>query len=106
METTAFSPTADRRRTSIVLTAAAALLFLVVSLVFAAESTWYQVFKMLHVGAAVIWVGGGLFITIIALLAELANDDDQLLQIGYWAEHVAGRLFRSGRSSCSGSGLR
>jgi uncharacterized membrane protein len=27
---------------------------------------------MLHVGAAVVWVGGGLFITIIAVLAELA----------------------------------
>jgi hypothetical protein len=26
------------------------------------------------------------------LLAELANDDDQLLQIGQWAETVAGRL--------------
>jgi uncharacterized membrane protein len=51
------------------------------------------VFKMLHVGAAVTWVGGGLFITICAVLAELANDDDQLLQIGHWAETVAGRLF-------------
>jgi uncharacterized membrane protein len=48
---------------------------------------------MLHVGAAVVWVGGALFITIIAVLAELANDDDQLLQIGHWAETVAGRLF-------------
>ena len=26
-------------------------------------------------------------------LAELANDDDQLLQVGHWAETVAGRLF-------------
>src|SRR5947208_13768761 len=48
---------------------------------------------MLHVGAAVVWVGGGLFITICAVLAELANDDGQLLQIGHWAETVASRLF-------------
>jgi len=48
---------------------------------------------MIHVGAAVTWVGGGLFITMCAVLAELANDDDQLLQIGHWAENVAGRLF-------------
>jgi hypothetical protein len=41
----------------------------------------------------VIWVGGGIFITICALLAELSNDDDQLLAIGHWAEVVAGRLF-------------
>jgi uncharacterized membrane protein len=81
------------RRTSLYVTGAIALAFLVVSIVFAAESTWYFVFKMLHVGAAVTWVGGGLFITICAVLAELANDDDQLLQIGHWAETVAGRLF-------------
>lgn len=81
------------RRTSLDVTGAIALAFLVVSIVFAAESTWYFVFKMLHVGASVTWVGGGLFITICAVLAELANDDDQLLQIGHWAETVAGRLF-------------
>ncbi|HEY2939824.1 MAG TPA: DUF2269 family protein [Gaiellaceae bacterium] len=66
---------------------------MIVSIVFAADSPWYFVFKMLHVGAAVTWVGGGLFITICAVLAELANDDDQLLQIGHWAETVAGRVF-------------
>jgi uncharacterized membrane protein len=70
-----------------------ALALIVVSIVFAANTPWYFVFKMLHAGAAVVWVGGGLFITICAVLAELANDDDQLLQIGHWAETVAGRLF-------------
>jgi uncharacterized membrane protein len=74
-------------------TTAIAVALVVVSIIFAANAPWYFVFKMLHVGAAVIWVGGGLFITIIALLAELADDDDQLLQIGHWAEVVAGRLF-------------
>jgi uncharacterized membrane protein len=81
------------RRTSLYVTGAIAVAFLIVSIVFAAESPWYFVFKMIHVGAAVTWVGGGLFITICAVLAELANDDDQLLQIGHWAENVAGRLF-------------
>ena len=84
---------AGARRTSIYLTAAIGVAFVVVAIVFAANTPWYFVFKMIHVGAAVIWVGGGLFLTIVALLAELADDDDQLLQIGYWAEHVAGRLF-------------
>jgi uncharacterized membrane protein len=63
------------------------------SILFATQTQWYFVFKMLHVSAAVVWVGGGLFITICALLAELTNDDDQLLAIGHWAENVAGRLF-------------
>jgi uncharacterized membrane protein len=88
------APSAEsRRRTSMIVTGAIALAVVVVAIVFAASAPWYFVFKMLHVGAAVVWVGGGIFLTIIALLAELANDDDQLLQIGHWAETVAGRLF-------------
>jgi len=82
-----------RRRTSVLVTTAIAIALVVVFVVFAADSQWYTVFKMFHVGAAVVWVGGGLFITVCALLAELANDDDQLLAIGHWAEVVAGRLF-------------
>jgi uncharacterized membrane protein len=94
MEQVAAAPSVEsRRRTSVIVTSVIAAALVVVSIVFAANAPWYFVFKMLHVGAAVIWVGGGLFITIIAVLAELANDDDQLLQIGHWAEKVAGRLF-------------
>ena len=92
MEQAAATP-ADRNRTSIIATSVIALALVVFTIVFAANTTWYFVYKMLHVGAAVIWVGGGLFLTICALLAELANDDDQLLAIGHWAEAVAGRLF-------------
>ena len=86
-------PDVRRRRTSVVVTAAIAIALVVVFVVFAADTQWYTVFKMFHVGAAVVWVGGGIFITICALLAELSNDDDQLLAIGHWAEVVAGRLF-------------
>jgi uncharacterized membrane protein len=93
MEQTVAATSAESRRTSLISTSAIAIALVVVSIVFAASAPWYFVFKMLHVGAAVVWVGGGLFIAIIAVLAELANDDDQLLQIGHWAETVAGRLF-------------
>jgi uncharacterized membrane protein len=93
MEQVVAAPSAESRGTSFIVTSVIALTLVVVSIVFAANTPWYFVFKMLHVGAAVVWVGGGLFITIIAVLAELANDDDQLLQIGHWAETVAGRLF-------------
>ncbi len=93
MEQAVATTAESRRRTSVIVTSVIALALVVASIVFAANAPWYFVFKMLHVGAAVIWVGGGLFTTIIALLAELANDDDQLLQIGHWAEAVAGRLF-------------
>jgi uncharacterized membrane protein len=87
-------PVAERRRrVSIVATSAIGLAFLVVSVIFAANTQWYFVFKMLHVGAAVIWVGGGLFIALCAILAELANDDDQLLVIGRLADQVASKVF-------------
>jgi uncharacterized membrane protein len=92
-QTVAAASAESRRRTSVIATSAIAIALVVVPIVFAASAPWYFVFKMLHVGAAVVWVGGGLFITICAVLAELANDDDQLLQIGHWAETVAGRLF-------------
>src|SRR5436309_509127 len=94
MEQAVAAPSAaNRRRTSIIVTASIAVALVAASIVFAASAPWYFVFKMLHVGAAVVWVGGGLFITICAVLAELADNDDQLLQIGHWAETVAGRLF-------------
>ena len=94
MEQVVVAPSAEsRRRTSIIATSLIAAALVIVSIMFAVNTPWYFVFKMLHVGAAVVWVGGGLFITIIAVLAELANDDDQLLQIGHWAETVAGRVF-------------
>jgi uncharacterized membrane protein len=86
------TPTAAKR-TSLYVTGAVGVALVAVAILFAANAPWYYVFKMLHVGAAVVWVGGGLFIAIIAVLAELASDDDQLLQIGHWAETVAGRLF-------------
>ena len=83
----------DRRRTSVIATSIIGLVLLVVSTIFAASTQWYIVFKMIHVGAAVVWVGGGLFIAACAIVAELANDDDQLLQIGRLADQVASKLF-------------
>jgi len=93
MEHAEATPAEARRRTSNVATSAIVFAFLVVSIVFATQAQWYFVFKMLHVGAAVLWVGGGLFIAICAILAELANDDDQLLEIGRLADQVASKVF-------------
>jgi uncharacterized membrane protein len=92
-EVAAPSSAEARRRGSIVVTGVIALAVLVVSIVFAASTQWYFVFKMIHVGAAVVWVGGGLFIAACAIVAEIANDDDQLLQIGRLADQVASKIF-------------
>jgi uncharacterized membrane protein len=93
MDQTAVAPAEARRRTSIVATSAIAAALLIVSIIFAANTQWYFVFKMLHVGAAVVWVGGGLFIAMCAVLAEIASDDDQLLLIGRLADQVASKVF-------------
>jgi len=93
MSEVAARPAEGRRKTSLAVTGGIAIAVLVIGIVFAASAPWYFVFKMLHVSAAVIWVGGGLFLTICALLAELSDNDEQLLQVGHWAEVVAGRLF-------------
>jgi uncharacterized membrane protein len=93
MSEVAAAPGAEGRRTTLAVSGGIALAVVVIGVVFAASAPWYFVFKMLHVSAAVVWVGGGLFLTLCALLAELANNDEQLLQVGHWAEVVAGRLF-------------
>lgn len=92
-EAAAQAASAERRRTSVIATSVIGLALLIVSIIFAANTQWYFVFKMIHVGAAVVWVGGGLFIAACAIVAELANDDDQLLQIGRLADQVASKLF-------------
>jgi putative copper export protein len=104
MDQVAAAPPDARRRTSLVVTTAVAIALVVVFIVFAADTQWYSVFKMFHVGAAVVWVGGGIFITICALLAELSNDDDQLLAMGTGPRSSPGGCSRSCRSWCSASG--
>jgi len=94
METTA--PTSDaaaRRRLSLTVTALIAAGFLIASIIFAADSPWYSVFKMIHVGAAVLWVGGGTFLIIAAVLAELADNEAHLLEVGRLADQVAAKVF-------------
>lgn len=94
METTAATPEASaRRRLSLTVTALIAAGFLVVSVIFAAESPWYSVFKMIHVGAAVLWVGGGTFLIIAAVMAELADNEAHLLEVGRLADQIASKVF-------------
>lgn len=54
--------------------------------------TWYGIFKFLHVGSAILWLGGGLFMIILGLVARRANNEDQMLgvvqQVSWAAERV------------------
>jgi uncharacterized membrane protein len=66
---------------------------LAVAVVFLSNTSWYGVFKSIHVLAAVIWLGGGVTITMLAWQAQRTKDNAQLLQIGKQAEWLSMRVF-------------
>src|SRR5436309_15469871 len=91
METSAaISP---EQRSSLLPTALIAAAFLVVAVVFCSTTSWYFTFKAVHVGFAVIWVGGGFLLTVLALVAERSNDPEQLAAVARQAAVVGEKLF-------------
>ena len=84
----------QNRRASTLITAVAAGLLLVGALVFILESdSWYLAFKAVHVVAAVLWVGGGAFLTFMAMATERADDPGRLVEVARQAEWGAMRIF-------------
>lgn len=47
---------------------------------------WYTLAKFLHIVCAIIWLGGGFAVTMLALRADRANDDADLIKV---IQHVA-----------------
>jgi uncharacterized membrane protein len=92
MDNTAASTLQDQRR-SLLPTALIAAAFLVVAIVFCASSSWYATFKAVHVGFAVIWIGGGTLLTILGLIAERQNDPVQIAAVAKQAAMVGEKLF-------------
>jgi uncharacterized membrane protein len=69
---------------------------LVVAIVFitqAGGNAWYSAFKAVHVLAAIVWIGGGSLITILALMAERKNDPAELATVARQAASVGERVF-------------
>jgi len=66
---------------------------LAVATVFLANTSWYAVFKTFHVLAAILWLGGGALISVLAWRAQRARDVTQLLQIAKQAEAASLRIF-------------
>src|SRR5436309_10614857 len=58
-----------------------------------AASTWFGVFKLIHVAVAVFWVGGGVLLTALAIRAERSDDPEQLATIARQATFVGEKLF-------------
>jgi uncharacterized membrane protein len=97
METPAIAATPAERRSSALLTAALGLVVLVVGAVFAFNSAWYvhwyALFRVVHVGVAVFWVGGGLMLTVLGLRAERADDPNEMVTLARWAAAVGEKIF-------------
>ena len=59
----------------------------------AAAATWYDFWKLLHVLAAIVWVGGALMLNILAVLAIRSPLPGRRAEFARDAEKVGMRLF-------------
>jgi uncharacterized membrane protein len=84
----------QNRRVSRTITLLAGAFLLVGAVVFLLESdSWYLAFKGIHVIAAVLWIGGGAFLTFMAIATERAEDPGRLIEVARQAEWGATRIF-------------
>jgi uncharacterized membrane protein len=95
MDTPASVPADDRSGD---LTYALLAIVLVVAAIFALNSSavpdhWYGLFKAIHVTSAVLWVGGGVMLTILAIIAERSNDPLQIANVARQAATVGEKFF-------------
>ncbi|HZT85835.1 MAG TPA: DUF2269 family protein [Gaiellaceae bacterium] len=98
METTPLAETPGASRASTWVTVGVGLAVAAVGLVFALHTTdapshWFAIFKLIHVGVAVFWVGGGVLLTVLALWAQSKNDPEELATVARQAAFVGERLF-------------
>jgi uncharacterized membrane protein len=96
METTSATQAPERARGW--LTPAIALAVVGIAVLFAVKATdttttWFAIFKLVHVGVATFWVGGGLLITVLAMRAERAKSPEELLGIARQAAFAGEKLF-------------
>src|SRR5947208_9022159 len=97
METSAtVAPVEKRNSGALTLILLAAVV--VVGAIFALNATavpneWYGLFKAIHVTFAVLWVGGGTMITILAIVAERSNDPMQIANVARQAATVGEKFF-------------
>ncbi|MGH3009286.1 MAG: DUF2269 family protein [Gaiellaceae bacterium] len=95
METTSAAPASDRpsRITPAILLAVVGVFLLFAFKATDASTTWFAVFKLIHVSVAVFWVGGGLLLTALALRAERSDDPEDLATVARQATFVGEKLF-------------
>jgi uncharacterized membrane protein len=68
--------------------------FLVFAIIFAISAgSWYSTFMAVHVLFVVIWIGGGMLLTIFGIMAERSNDPSQVAQIAKMASFAGEKIF-------------
>jgi uncharacterized membrane protein len=98
METTPLTEAPRDNAASSRITVGIGLAVAVLGLVFALNTTdapshWFAVFKVIHVGVAVFWVGGGILLTVLALWAQTKDDPEELATVARQASFVGERFF-------------
>jgi hypothetical protein len=98
METPHTTPAPVDRRASNMITVLVGLAVAILVIVFVLNtntfpSHWYAFFKIVHVAGAVLWVGGGLTITILALWAERKQDPAEMATLARQAAFIGERVF-------------
>jgi len=86
---------ASTRRTSRV-SRTVVVVVIVVAGVFVSQTaynSWYYLFKTVHVLSALVWVGGGALITILAVVAERKRDPAETAHLARQAAWVGQRVF-------------
>lgn len=87
----------ERTSSGTALTAALAALVVGLGVVFVVEAgwntSWYAAFKAVHVVCALIWIGGGMLLTVLGLRAERARDTAQIATIAQQAAFAGERIF-------------
>jgi uncharacterized membrane protein len=88
------SAAAGRRSLRMVATLIALAIFVGGFIVFAAwNGTWYQTWKSIHVLAAIVWVGGGVMLQLLAAQILKTNDPDRLAKFAKDVEYISLRTF-------------
>src|SRR5512143_3749563 len=98
MDTTPLTEAPRDSHASTLVTVGVAAAVLALGLTFALNTTdapshWFAVFKLIHVGVAVFWVGGGLLLTVLAMRAERAGSPEELMNIARQAAFAGEKLF-------------
>lgn len=74
----------------------------VVGLIFAFSSSidvpnnWYALFKWIHVTFAMVWIGGGVLLTILAIRAQRETDPSKVVVVAQQAAFAGEKIFAPG----------